>query len=109
MKSLQADFFKVMKEGAIQYAAPLPFLDLVCVGTATQTEVKEQIDLMYSLIHQQVDAIVLVSALCRCTSITSVVRSSPTPPSPSTSKMSGAKAIFSARKGRRKPEMVLLS
>lgn len=26
MKSLQADFFKVMKEGAIQYAAPLPFL-----------------------------------------------------------------------------------
>ena len=56
MKSLQADFFKVMKEGAIQYAAPLPFLDLVCVGTATQTEVKEQVDLMYSLIHQQVDA-----------------------------------------------------
>ena len=26
MKSLQADFFKVMKEGAIQYADPLPFL-----------------------------------------------------------------------------------
>lgn len=60
MKSLQADFFKVMKEGAIQYAAPLPFLDLICVGTATQTEVEEQIDLMYSLIHQQADAIVLV-------------------------------------------------
>lgn len=60
MKSLQADFFKVMREGAIQYAAPLPFLDLVCVGTATQTEVKEQIDLMYSLIDRQVDAIVLV-------------------------------------------------
>ena len=60
MKSLQADFFKVMKEGSIQYAAPLPFLDLVCVGTATQTEVEEQVDLMYSLIHQQVDAIVLV-------------------------------------------------
>lgn len=60
MKSLQADFFKVMKEGAIQYASPLPFLDLVCVGTATQTEIKEQIDLMYSLIARQVDAIVLV-------------------------------------------------
>ena len=30
------------------------------MGTATQTEVKEQIDLMYSLIHQQVDVIVLV-------------------------------------------------
>lgn len=33
----------------------------------------------------------------------------PDPAKPSTSKMSGAKAIFSARKGRRKPEMVLLS
>lgn len=30
------------------------------MGTATQTEVEEQVDLMYSLIHQQVDAIVLV-------------------------------------------------
>lgn len=60
MKSLQADFFKVMKEGAIQYATSLPFLDLVCVGTATQTEIKEQIGLVYSLIEQQVDAIVLV-------------------------------------------------
>ena len=50
-----------------------------------------------------------MSALCRCISITSAVRSNPTPPSPSTSKMSGAKAIFSARKGRRRPEMVLLS
>ena len=50
-----------------------------------------------------------MSALCRCTSITSAVRSSPTLQSPSTSKMSGAKVIFSARKGRRKPEMVLLS
>lgn len=50
-----------------------------------------------------------MSARCRCISITSAVRSSPTPQSPSTSKMSGAKAIFSARKGRRRPEMVLLS
>lgn len=43
MKSLQADFFKVMKEGAIQYAAPLPFLDLICVGTATQTEERNRL------------------------------------------------------------------
>ena len=50
-----------------------------------------------------------MSALCRCISITSAVRSSPTLQSPSTSKISGAKAIFSARKGRRRPEMVLLS
>lgn len=60
MKSLQADFFKVMKAGAIQYAAPLPYLDLVCVGTAAQTEIEEQIHLMHSLIDRQVDAIVLV-------------------------------------------------
>jgi ribose transport system substrate-binding protein len=60
MKSLQADFFKVMKEGAVRYAASLPFLDLVCVGTATQTEITEQINLVNSLINQQVDAIVLV-------------------------------------------------
>ena len=43
-----------------RYAAPLPFLDLICVGTATQTEVTEQIDLVYSLIHQQFHAIGLV-------------------------------------------------
>ncbi len=60
MKSLQADFFKVMKEGAIRYTASLPFLDLVCVGTATQKEITEQINLVNSLINQQVDAIVLV-------------------------------------------------
>lgn len=60
MKSLQACFFKVMEEGAVRYADSLPLLDLVCVGTATQTEVKEQIDLMHSLIDRQVDAIVLV-------------------------------------------------
>lgn len=60
MKSLQADFFKVMQEGAEQFARSLPQLKLVCVGTATQTEVNEQITLMRSLIAQQVDAIVLV-------------------------------------------------
>lgn len=60
MKSLQADFFRGMKEGAVRYAAPLPYLELVCVGTAAQTEIKEQIELMHSLVEQQVDAIVLV-------------------------------------------------
>ena len=42
MKSLQADYNKVLKEGAIQSAAPLPFLDLIdmfCGVTATQTDV----------------------------------------------------------------------
>lgn len=60
MKSLQADFFKVMQEGAEQFARSLPQLELVCAGTATQTEVDEQITLMRSLIARQVDAIVLV-------------------------------------------------
>lgn len=60
MKSLQADFFKVMQEGAEQFARSLPQLELICVGTATQTEVDEQIALMRSLIARQVDAIVLV-------------------------------------------------
>lgn len=60
MKSLQADFFKAMQEGAEQFARSLPQLELICVGTATQTEVDEQITLMRSLITRQVDAIVLV-------------------------------------------------
>lgn len=60
MKSLQADFFKVMQEGAEQFARSLPQLELICVGTATQTEVDEQIALMNLLIVRQVDAIVLV-------------------------------------------------
>lgn len=60
MKSLQADFFQVMQEGAIQYANSLPGLELICVGTGSQTEVEEQIALMRRLIAQKVDAIVLV-------------------------------------------------
>lgn len=60
MKSLQADFFQVMQEGAIQYANSLPELELICVGTASQTEVDEQIAWMRRLIAQKVDAIVLV-------------------------------------------------
>lgn len=59
MKSLQADFQSDERRGH-SVCGPSSVLDLVCVGTATQTEVEEQVDLMYSLIHQQVDAIVLV-------------------------------------------------
>lgn len=60
MKSLQAAFFQVMQEGAIQYANSLPGLELICVGTDSQTEVEEQIALMRRLIAQEVDAIILV-------------------------------------------------
>ena len=60
MKSLQAAFFQVMQEGAIQYANSLPELELICVGTDSQTEVNEQVALVRHLIAQKVDAIVLV-------------------------------------------------
>ena len=60
MKSLQADFFRAMKKGAIEYSASHPEIDLVCEGTASQTEVDVQIAIMRRLITQRVNAIVLV-------------------------------------------------
>lgn len=60
MKSLNADFFRAMSEGAKSYAAEHPELQLICVGTDTQTEVDKQISLVRELIAQKVDAIVLV-------------------------------------------------
>lgn len=60
MKSLQAEFFRKMQEGATQYAEAVPDLELISVGTASQTEVAEQIELVRFFITQKVDAIVLV-------------------------------------------------
>jgi ribose transport system substrate-binding protein len=60
MKSLNADFFKVMQKGALDYSATREDLNLVCVGTDTQTEVDRQIALVRQLVEQEVDAIVLV-------------------------------------------------
>ena len=60
MKSLQADFFKAMQSGAVDYAATRPDINLTCVGTGTQTAVAEQIQLVRSLTERGVDAIVLV-------------------------------------------------
>ena len=60
MKSLQADFFKAMQAGAKEFAKSYPDLELLCVGTQSQTEVTEQIELVRTFINQNVDAIVLV-------------------------------------------------
>ncbi len=60
MKSLQADFFKAMQAGAKEFAKSYPDLELLCVGTQSQTEVTVQIELVRALINQNVDAIVLV-------------------------------------------------
>ena len=60
MKSLQADFFQTMQSGAIDFASSRSDIELICVGTQSQTEVDEQIALVRSLIRQEVDAIVLV-------------------------------------------------
>jgi ribose transport system substrate-binding protein len=59
MKSLQADFFREMKEGAENYAASRDDIELISVGTDTQTEVDIQIRLVGKLIASGVDAILL--------------------------------------------------
>jgi len=60
MKSLQAEFFQVMKKGALEYAQNQNRFELVTVGTNTQTEIELQIDLIETLIAQKVDAMVVV-------------------------------------------------
>jgi ribose transport system substrate-binding protein len=60
MKSLEADFFKEMKNGALIYAQKQNSFELICVGTNTQTEIEQQIQLVDELIRQKVNAIVLV-------------------------------------------------
>jgi ribose transport system substrate-binding protein len=60
MKSLNTDFFRAMTEGATEYATQHPEIELICVGTNAQTEIKEQIELTRQLIAKKMDAIVLV-------------------------------------------------
>jgi ribose transport system substrate-binding protein len=60
MKSLEAEFFQEMKKGALAFAEKQTGFQLVTVGTSTQTEVDLQIELVNNLIHEKVDAIVLV-------------------------------------------------
>jgi len=60
MKSLQAEFFQVMKKGALEFAQKQNNFELITVGTSTQTEIDQQIQLIDSLIQQKVDALVIV-------------------------------------------------
>lgn len=60
MKSLQADFFKIMEKGARDYAEQHPEIELITVGTPSQVEVDYQVELIDQLIAQKVDAIVIV-------------------------------------------------
>ncbi len=60
MKSLEAEFFKAMKKGAESYVAERADLELISVGTSSQTEIDLQITLIEQLIAQKVDAIVVI-------------------------------------------------
>lgn len=59
MKSLGSEFFKVMEEGAIEYAEERGDLELIPLGTQTQEELDQQIQLVENVITQEVDAIVI--------------------------------------------------
>ena len=59
MKSLGAEFFKTMEEGAIAHAAERGDLELIALGTQSQTEIDQQISIVENLITQDVDAIVI--------------------------------------------------
>ncbi len=60
MKSLQADFFQEMKRGAEAFAVSHPEIELISAGTASQTEIEAQIELVKNFIHERVDALVVV-------------------------------------------------
>ncbi len=60
MKSLNAEFFQEMKKGAELFAENEKKFQLITVGTASQTEIEQQIELVDNLIKDGADAIVLV-------------------------------------------------
>lgn len=60
MKSLAAEFFQNMRSVAEKYANARGDLNLISVGTQTQTEVDIQIDLVEELIEKKVDAILVI-------------------------------------------------
>lgn len=59
MKSLGAEFFKNMEEGAIVHAEERGDLELLPLGTQSQTEIDQQIEIVENLISRQVDGIVV--------------------------------------------------
>ena len=60
MKSLKADFFREMKEGAEKYAGSSGNIELIVVGTDSQTEIDIQIQQVEKLIGLGVDAMLIV-------------------------------------------------
>jgi ribose transport system substrate-binding protein len=60
MKSLEAEFFQEMKKGAIDFVEQRGDLELIPVGTRSQTEIQEQIQLIEDLVEMQVDAMVVI-------------------------------------------------
>lgn len=60
MKSLQAEFFQNMQQGAETYAARQNRFRLHTAGTKTQTEIEQQIALVDELANHGVDAMVVV-------------------------------------------------
>lgn len=60
MKSLNADFFKVMKHDAEKYVEQNGCCELISTGTENQTDVEGQLALVEQLADQGVDAIVVV-------------------------------------------------
>lgn len=60
MKSLEAEFFQEMKKGAIDFVEQRKDLELIPLGTRSQTEIQEQIQLIVDLVEMQVDAMVVI-------------------------------------------------
>lgn len=60
MKSLEAEFFQAMKKGAIDYASKRGYLKLIPAGTANQTEIEKQIQIVDEFTSQGVDAMVVI-------------------------------------------------
>jgi ribose transport system substrate-binding protein len=59
MKSLGAEFFKNMEEGAIEHAEERGDLELLALGTQSQTEIDQQIQIVENLVSRNVDGIVI--------------------------------------------------
>ena len=60
MKSLAAEFFQRMRAGAIAHVQQRGDLHLLPVGTQTQTEVNQQVELVAELVDQKIDAMVIM-------------------------------------------------
>jgi ribose transport system substrate-binding protein len=62
MKSLAAEFFKTMEEGAIEYQQSRGDFYLLPLGMKTQADIDQQVEIVENLVVQKVDAIVIAPA-----------------------------------------------